>query len=145
MPIFGAHMFPQTVWHHLCSTLEAAEVASVTDGKISILKTMLISRGIHSHYESLLVGDLGGITYNSHACSKHWRFQSSKRHLRLQLPQLHPLTCCSWSQDKYDMGLAAAFYSPKLNFTVASGYTDAGEGQLLRDFHKKTPGESRSH
>ncbi|CAK9036112.1 Putative sodium-coupled neutral amino acid transporter 10 [Durusdinium trenchii] len=31
-------------------------------------------------------------------------------------------------RDKYDMGLAAAFYSPKLNFTVASGYTDAGLG-----------------
>ena len=29
-------------------------------------------------------------------------------------------------QDKYDMSLAAAFYSPTLNFTVASGYTDAG-------------------
>jgi hypothetical protein len=33
----------------------------------------------------------------------------------------------SISQDKYDMSIAAAFYSPKLNFTVASGYTDAGD------------------
>jgi len=31
-------------------------------------------------------------------------------------------------RDKYDMSIAAAFYSPKLNFTVASGYTDAGLG-----------------
>ncbi|CAJ1398374.1 unnamed protein product [Effrenium voratum] len=31
-------------------------------------------------------------------------------------------------RDKYDMSLAAAFYSKSLNFSVASGYTDAGLG-----------------
>ena len=31
-------------------------------------------------------------------------------------------------REKYDMALAAAFYSRDLNFTVASGYTDGGLG-----------------
>eukprot|EP00435_Cladocopium_sp_Y103_P021304 s1357_g5.t1 len=42
------------------------------------------------------------------------------------MAQLHPQYVVS--QDKYDMSIAAAFYSPKLNFSVASGYTDAGLG-----------------
>eukprot|EP00439_Symbiodinium_sp_Y106_P039661 s233_g4.t2 len=43
-------------------------------------------------------------------------------------PQLEDRLRAAMAKDKYDMGLAAAFHSSNLSFSVASGYTDAGLG-----------------